>query len=252
VGKTTIEWCDWVINPVKGICPMHCKDNQGKEYCYSAKPNGLYKRFKWNPEIRFDLTIEVPKKPSRIFVGSTMELFGDWIQPNWLKLIFQACQDFPEHTYIFLTKCPENLLPWSPFPPNCWVGVTATNHTMLIEARHYLEGIKATTKFVSLEPLLVWHAHNQLDWLIEVLRSIRWLIIGAQTQPYKPPKLEWIEEIAEACNRAGIPYFLKDNLAKMIPPREPLRTFIPYPETDIAGGVWKLRQEMPLIKTDRE
>jgi hypothetical protein len=28
------------------------------------------------------------KKPSRIFVGSTMELFGKWIEPRWLEAIF--------------------------------------------------------------------------------------------------------------------------------------------------------------------
>lgn len=48
MNKTKIPWCDYTINPVKGICPMHCKDNLGKEYCYAARPNGLYKRFKWN------------------------------------------------------------------------------------------------------------------------------------------------------------------------------------------------------------
>ncbi len=45
MNKTKIPWCDYTINPVKGLCPMAC------EYCYARK---MYKRFKWNPVIRYD------------------------------------------------------------------------------------------------------------------------------------------------------------------------------------------------------
>jgi protein gp37 len=45
MNKTKIEWCDYTWNPVKGLCPVGC------EYCYTHK---IYKRFKWNPKIRFD------------------------------------------------------------------------------------------------------------------------------------------------------------------------------------------------------
>ena len=44
MNLTKIEWCDYTINPVKGLCPMACS------YCYARR---MYKRFKWNPEIRF-------------------------------------------------------------------------------------------------------------------------------------------------------------------------------------------------------
>lgn len=55
--------------------------------------------------------------------------------------------------------------------------------------------------------------------------GISWLIIGAQTKPYKPPKIEWVQEIVRAADKAGIPVFLKDNLSPLM------------------GG--NLRQEMP-------
>src|SRR4030043_1978040 len=48
--KSRIEWTDFSSNPVRGLCPVDCKDKQGKSYCYARK---LYKRFHWNPEIRF-------------------------------------------------------------------------------------------------------------------------------------------------------------------------------------------------------
>lgn len=156
MGKTRIEWCTYSINPVKGLCPVACKDNQGKEYCYARR---IYKRFGWNPEIRFDvkplLDVEKIKKPSRIFVGSTMELFGDWVKPEWMEKIFWRIKYvYPRHTFIFLTKCPENLSFWSPYPSNVWLGVSATNQEQYDKAIHYLKDIQASVKFLSFEPLL--------------------------------------------------------------------------------------------------
>ncbi|GAH56543.1 unnamed protein product [marine sediment metagenome] len=37
-------------------------------------------------------------------------------------------------------------------------------------------------------------------------------IIGAQTKPAKYPRIEWVEEIIGAADKAGVPVFLKDNL----------------------------------------
>ena len=42
--------------------------------------------------------------------------------------------------------------------------------------------------------------------------GISWVILGAQTKPTVMPRRIWINEITEACNRAGVPYFLKNNL----------------------------------------
>ncbi len=91
---TKIEWVrnqdgtqGYSINPVKGVCPVDCKDNQGKSYCYARR---LYKRFKWDETIRFE-PLDYKKFPdgSKVFVGSTMELFGDWVKPTWLDQIFE-------------------------------------------------------------------------------------------------------------------------------------------------------------------
>ena len=46
--------------------------------------------------------------------------------------------------------------------------------------------------------------------------GISWVIIGSQTKPYKPPKGLWVDEITEACKKASIPYFLKDNLRPLL------------------------------------
>jgi len=233
--KTKIEWLrnpatgeqGFSVNPVKGLCPVGCS------YCY-ARP--LYHRFKWNPEIRYDPSVffSPPKKPSRIFVGSTMELFGEWVRQDWLDDIMANCELWSEHTFIFLTKLPENLPKWSPFPDNCWVGVTATNKDMFERGIYHLRQIKASVKFMSFEPLLGGIASIDVG-----IRELNLVIIGACTgtlpemvslcdkypelvvmrcgnRVTAQPRIEWLREIVEAADKVGCKVFLKDNLKPLI------------------------------------
>ena len=215
MNKTKIEWVKnndgtqgYTINPVKGLCPMACS------YCYAR---ARYKRFKWNPEIRYVGMNNIPEKPCLIFVGSTMELFGDWIKPEWLEYIFEYCRSAPKHIHIFLTKQPQNLIKWSPFPDNCWVGVSATNNYDIINSIGYLGMTKARVKFISIEPLLSWDTFTS-EIALKYLSLINWLIIGQRTPVSKKtePKIGWIKEIVEAADKAGLPVFLKNNLKPLL------------------------------------
>lgn len=201
----------------------------------------FYPRF-WAERVREEFGADTGgAEPKGIFVCDMSDLFGIGVPEEWTRRILNhiGMSYYKEHRFYLLTKQPQNLIKFSPFSPNCWVGVTATNHTMLIEARHYLARIEATIKFVSLEPLLEWHTHSQLDWLVGVLKSINWLIIGAQTKPYKPPKIEWVEEIVQAADKAGIPVFLKNNLAPALEVRKPFiettRSYTRYPRQEMPG-----------------
>ncbi len=223
MNRTKIEWCDYTINPVKGLCPMHCKNLEGFEYCYAAGERGLYKRFKWNPEIRYEPIIMTDPfcygKPSKIFVGSTMELFGDWVKPAWLDHIFEFCQreTNKRHTFIFLTKQPQNLVKWSPFPENCWVGISATNNYDFINGVGMLGLTKSKVKFVSFEPLLSWDDFTS-EIALKYIPLVNWLIIGQCTpiSAKTSPRIEWIEEIIESADKAKIPIFIKNNLHPLL------------------------------------
>jgi protein gp37 len=210
--KTKIEWCTHSANPVKGLCPVAC------EYCYAR---AMYKRFKWNPEIRFEpkamLDISTIREPSRIFVGSTMELFGDWVKPEWLEMIFEYCRRMPQHIFIFLTKKPANLIKWSPFPDNCQVGVSCTNDTAFTYAWEGLKDIQAKVKFISFEPLLSWNMTSDDIIFSLTTAGINQVIIGAETKNGKLakehiPQVEWIRGIVEAADKSGVKVFLKNNL----------------------------------------
>lgn len=243
-------------NSERGICPL------GKD-CWARK---ITKRFEHHYPNGFEPTFYPEaflsplhlKKPSIIGVAFMGDLFGDWVDPKsgvWVDLpynklemslrgaIFATIVACPQHTFLFLTKCPWNLLKWSPFPDNCWIGVTATDLDSMVKACAYLLYIGAKVKFISYEPLLgdidgaLWPEPSKAT---KNTFTPNWVIIGAQTNPYKPPKIEWVEEIVRACDKAGIPVFLKDNLWNLIKPLkcDDARNLIDFKSME-------LRQEIP-------
>lgn len=219
MNPTKIEWVrnpdgsqGYTLNPIKGKCKIACS------YCYG---NRMYDRFKWNPEVRFAPEVfgelESLKKPSKIFLCSTHELFGDWIPDKWIVEILDSVKIYGrkyEHTFQILTKCPERARKFE-FPDNVWLGVTLTSYKDIdrIECLRFfnLRQNKIKIKFVSFEPLQ--------SAVHPILRGINWIIIGAETGNRKDkitPKRHWIEQLIIEAREQNIPVFLKNNLKPII------------------------------------
>lgn len=183
----------------------------------SSQVDPFYPRF-W-PERLSDKGLgmcESAHKKRGIFVCNMGELFGDWIPYEWQRQIFEVIRANPWHRFYLLTKQPQNIAKFSPFPDNCWVGATAIgDFTSTSDAIGYLHSVKAKVKYISFEPLLYKNVITNLAPTIKKA-GIKWLIIGSQTKPYNPPKIEWVQEIVEAADKAGVPVFLKNNLLPLI------------------------------------
>jgi len=207
--KDTIGWADYSINPITGKCPNKCF------YCYS---NRMYDRFKWNPEIEFHPErldeIAKLKKPSRIFVGSTHDLFGDWIPQVCIDNIRYHIADYAKHKHIFffLTKNPLRYRGFQ-FSDSQWAGVThtgeptrgcSTNDKLYSEITIGWE--HQPHCFLSCEPLL--------GDAVEIPSKCEWIIIGAMTGHGKQyqPKLEWIVNLVVRAEKRNIPIYMKKNL----------------------------------------
>ncbi len=149
-----------------------------------------------------------------IFVCDMSDLFGIGIPEDWTRQVMTTIHLRPRHRFYLLTKQPQNLIKFSPFPDNCWVGVSVCNDKMLDVAVDKLEDIQAGHKFISFEPLLQ-RLTLSLDYAL-YYSGIDWVIIGAQTKPTIMPKIEWVEEIVRACDKAGVRIFLKDNLKPLL------------------------------------
>lgn len=203
-------------------------------------------------------------KPKGIFVCDMGELFGDWIPMDWQEMIFAIIRVHSQHRFYLLTKQPQNLVKFSPYPPNCWVGVTATDFSSLYYAVPYIAEIEAKVKYISFEPSLESMMSDSLELITPYLQ---WLIIGSCTGTKKDmetliarypeltlmpwgkkwtaqPKIEQVQEIVRAADKAGVKVFLKNNLKPL------LCSTVKGHDVIESHQLWafkyfKLRQELP-------
>lgn len=221
LNKTKIEWCDYTSNPVTGC--QHWRDGTCRIPCYAKKIADRFRGTKAWP-LGFEPTfheerLQDPKrmkKPQTIFICSMADLFGEWVPPPWIWKIFKSCDNSPQHTYIFLTKNPEEMARFAQQPvrnprggrPNWWFGTSVTCR----EDTHRIHTLQIrmprSNHFISFEPLL--SDPGPLD-----LTGIKQVIIGAQSNPTIMPDQFWIAEIEEAADRVGAKVFCKDSLASI-------------------------------------
>lgn len=191
--------CFVTTNPVKLV------DETGEYVRSTPYPKGF------SPTIHM-YTLTYPSQrliPSRIFVSSMGDLFGEWVPDKWITAVFERCKLAPQHTYLFLTKnpkrytelCEKGLLPTD---QNMYYGTTITEQ----EQEYFWS--TAHNCFVSIEPLLGPFDKEGAFF------GIKWVIIGAQTGPGSDkhkPKRQWIEHIVEGAHKDEIPVFMKNNLS---------------------------------------
>ncbi len=293
---TKIEWVKnpdgtqgYTWNPITG-CLNRCP------YCYARRlANGRLKRkYLANRNLAFPLIgsellktysnpfyprfwperLEEPTAVNRtkgIFVCDMSDLFGLGIPNQWTEAVLRAIQvtgSAYKHRFYLLTKQPQNLAKWSPFPPNCWVGVSATDYSSFVMACGELGALKHKSEihlaYLSLEPLLMlnwdgdssfilpWLVHGEIDWVIigamtgtlkDIKKACIWADKALKPMPLNrnrwslQPPIEWVKEIVEAADKAGIPVFLKNNLLPILPSNTP--------DSPFHFGVHGVRQEMP-------
>jgi protein gp37/ParB-like chromosome segregation protein Spo0J len=216
----SIEWAKWTWNPVTGC--LH-----GCAYCYArdiAKrypdgfPNGFEPTFH---ESRLDaaLNTKLPARKDRghrnVFVCSMADLFGEWVDSEWIEKVISACEDAPEWTFIFLTKNPHRLTEFV-FPINAWVGTTVDIQERVGPAIAAFEALnnsenRPSVLFLSCEPML-----EHLDFGEAGIDPFDWVIIGgcsaSSGMAACQPAYEWVEDLLAAAKAAGCKRYMKPNL----------------------------------------
>lgn len=211
MNKTKIEWTDYVWNPVTG-CEHQCP------YCYARKmANRLKGRYGYPVDEPFKPTFHelklwdtFPKRPSKIFVSSMGDLFGEWVTAEWINRVLDVVRINYKHTFIFLTKNPKRYSEFD-FPKNAWIGysTTGTLHHKWDE-RH-----NDNIKFVSIEPMKE-PLNIRLNGYAQAI-NFDWLIVGKETGNRKGKYLfvnEWLDDVQDFTSKMGIPLFVKDNIGK--------------------------------------
>jgi protein gp37 len=208
------------------------------------KADPFYPRF-WEERLGEPIEQPTPQNPAKrkgIFPCDMSDLFGLGIPEIWTEQVMTTIKLCPQHRFYLLTKQPQNLIKFSPFPENCWVGVSCPDANALYYAIPWLDEIKASRKFISFEPLL---ASMWGDCLSLAAQIVHWLIIGAQTKPTKFPEISWVREIVNAADKAGIPVFLKDNLRPLLIPEDCSKPNYLTEDIFWASEKAQLRQELP-------
>lgn len=216
MNRTRIDWAQYSWNPVTG-CAKGC------DYCYARR---IAERFHgpdgFKPTLHEERLGEPSKikKPSRIFVCSMADLFGDWVPDKRIWQVLAVCEAAPWHQYLFLTKNPqryEELFLWkkkvAPHP-NWWLGATFDTANNASTFRDHLWPLHESGwhTWASAEPLLEDITEN-MEWE----DTIDWLVIGAMTGPGskdRQPKADWVCDLSSQALQHAIPLFQKQSLAQ--------------------------------------
>ena len=208
--KSKIEWTEETWNPVTGCT----KISKGCKNCYAAKMAMRLKAM-GKPKYAdgFEVRIHeeclgeplISKKPSLIFVNSMSDLFHEEVPLEFIKLVFDAMNSAPWHTFQVLTKRADRLSELAAqfnWTPNIWAGVSVEGN----EYKHRIDCLReipAAIKFISFEPLI--------DQVKDInLQGIDWAIVGGESGPgARKMEKEWVLSIKKECEEQGVLFYFK-------------------------------------------
>ena len=219
----SVSWAKWTWNPVTG-CEHGCKFCYARAIANSARMAEIYPN-QFEPTFH-EYRLTCPEntvlkhsddpKDRRVFVCSMADLFGKWVPDAWIEAVFQAAIKNPKFEYLFLTKWPKRYSMLKDLP-EAWLGASVIKQGDVERIERDMTSFEThagIVRWISLEPMLEPIRFNDLSWCDLV-------VIGAQTGTSQPdgwhppfaPKFEWVADVVQQCRDAGIPYYLKPNLA---------------------------------------
>jgi protein gp37 len=211
MAQSSIEWTEMTWNPTTGCDKL----SAGCKFCYAEimsrrlqamgvekysagfksvriHPEELSRPFTWN-------------KARTVFVNSMSDLFHKDVPLDFIQKVFSTMNKCPKHQFQVLTKRAELLEQYSPnliWTSNIWMGVSVEDSRVQFRIDH-LRRCDAQIKFLSLEPLLGPLPNLNLE-------GIHWVIVGGESgRKPRPMKEEWVEDIRQQCERAGVAFFFK-------------------------------------------
>jgi protein gp37 len=213
--NSKIEWTDATWNPLRGCT----KISPGCAHCYAETFSERFRGVPGHPfEQGFDLRF-VPeklgeplrwKRPKRIFVNSVSDLFHEDVPDDYILSVARIMAEANWHTYHVLTKRSDRMarmlaadLSFASELAHIWWGVSVEDRAHGLPRVRDLSEAPATSRFLSVEPLLE-------DLGAFSLQGIGWVIVGGESGPKaRPMEADWVRNVRELCRLEDVPFFFK-------------------------------------------
>ncbi len=179
-------------------------------------------------------------RPRKHFVASMTDVFGEWVEREWIFYFLDGMLAAPLQTFQVLTKRPavaaRETAAWLEargrfdLPPNIWIGTSVEDQQRADERIPFLLMIPASVRFLSCEPLLgpvdLCRIRLNSGCCINVLETnhigrsgavvewpaISWVIVGGESGPKaRPMHPDWPRSLRDQCAIANtpVPFFFK-------------------------------------------
>ena len=209
--QTSIEWTELSWNPTTGCTKVSpgCENCYAETMAHRLKAMGLK-----GYENGFTLTLQPDRlkeplsrrKSSMYFVNSMSDLFHQDVPDQYIKKVLSVISKANWHTFQILTKRAKRMEQFfknKTIPNNLWMGVTVENQKYGLPRIDHLRHTAASTRFISMEPLLE-------DLGLIDLSGISWVIVGGESgSKARPMKPTWVLNIKDQCRKQGSIFFFK-------------------------------------------
>ena len=126
MGKTSIEWTDHSVNPIRatlnGRTGHYCeKVSPGCKNCYSSRMQRrfgmpVFQEQRGKAQSFLDVSkleqVFRRRKPTKWFWCDMSDMFGAWVPDEWIAACFGVMAATPQHVHQVLTKRPERAAKW--------------------------------------------------------------------------------------------------------------------------------------------
>jgi DNA repair photolyase len=180
------EFVTHTWNPVKG-CRHDC------EYCYlRAMPY-----FDMTPRISENEFSTNLGKGNTIFIGSSSDMWGEWVPKEWIERVLEHCNKYQRNTYLFQTKNPKRFHDFQNFPESSIICTTIESNKdynviskapAVTERQQWIgQGHKQNLKrAVTIEPVLDFDLDVFTGWMKDIAPDF--ITIGADSKNHGLPE----------------------------------------------------------------
>lgn len=256
--RSKIEWTDNTFNPWVGCT----KISPACDHCYAeswAKRAGSPKLWQgerrrtsaanWRKPIKWNNEAASRGVRPRVFCASLADVFDNAVPDQWRADLFALIDATPNLDWLLLTKRIGNAIDMgigARARQNVWLGATVINQQEAERDIPKLLATPAAVRFLSCEPLLGPIDLAQIAELhgyqaeccdsdaceycdgsgVRTEVGLHWVIVGGESGHHaRPMPAEWCADLAEQCDSARVPFFMKQGSAANWPSYKDFASF---------------------------